>query len=176
MAGSARSLNRQLLKALKDIPKEQIAVKNAMEAFVGMFHNLPALIEEEIVPRTAATIAAQTQNQLEKQILEILIKRTTNREARIDAEQAKMHDATRKSIEEALGSRLQEWWDKNNTMVMQVKDYIDQQLCMQQNVINHFTKQAASAHQELNDRFKDIEEKILALQTWPWYNVQTKSG
>ena len=94
MSASAKSLNRQLLKALKNIPKSHDAVKAAMEALLGMLNNIPALIQEEIVPLTAAATLEQTQAQLEHQIVRILVSRTQARDVRIEAEQTQMHESS----------------------------------------------------------------------------------
>ena len=88
MSASAKSLNKQLLKALKEISKEQFAVKAAMEVLLTMLCNMPAVIHEDIVPRRVAEATAQMQAPIEEQILSILIKRTRSRDARIEAEQA----------------------------------------------------------------------------------------
>ena len=157
MSESAKLLNKQLLKALKEIPKDQSAVKTDMEALLRMLGNIPAFIQEEIVPITVAAAVAQTQPLLEEQTLRILVNRTRTRDARIEAEQTKMHEATRKAIEEAVGVRMQEWWIKNCDMVMETKDYVDQQLGTQQNILNHVIKQTAMAQINIQSRMDDID-------------------
>ena len=176
MAASAKSLNRQLLKALKNIPKSHDAVKAAMEALLGMLNNIPALIEEEIVPLTAAATLAQTQAQLEHQIVRILVSRTQARDARIEAEQTLMHQSTRAAIEKAVGVRLQEWWLLNRDMVLETKDYVDQQLGLQQTVLDHVSRQTALSQMGLQSRIDNIEQQIRAVQSWVWQGGQTRSG
>ena len=166
MSASAKSLNRQLRKALKNTPKSHDAVKAAMEALMGMLNNIPALIEEEIVPLTAAATLAQTQAQLEHQIVHILVSRTQARDARIEAEQTQMHESTRAAIEKAAGVRLQEWWLQNRDMVMETKDYVDQQLGIQQNVLNHVVRQTALAQMSLQSSIDNIEQRFRTVQTW----------
>ena len=147
-----------------------------MEALMGMLNNIPALIEEEIVPLTAAATLAQTQAQLEHQIVRILVSRTQARDARIEAEQIQMHQSTRAAIETAVGARLQEWWLQNRDMVMETKDYVDQQLGIQQNVLNHVVRQTALAQMSLQSSIDNIEQSFRTVQTWVWQHAQTRSG
>jgi hypothetical protein len=172
MTASAQSLNRQLLKALKNIPKSHDAVKSAMEALLGMLNNIPALVKEEIVPLAATAALSLTQAQLEHQILGIVVSRTQARDARIEAEQLQMHESTRAAIEKAVGARFDGWWILNRDMVLETKDYVDRQLALQQNVVDHMLKSSM----RLQSSIDNIEEKFRTVQTWLLQHAQTRSG